>query len=63
MVVKYYENLFKSELREGRVLITGAFPYIDVGLMEALEAEVTEEETKRALNRIDSYKVPGPDGY
>lgn len=63
MAVEYFGKLFRSETRESGSFISGAFPLIDEGLMEMLEAEVTVEETMRALNRMGSYKIPGPDGY
>lgn len=43
--------------------ISDAFPVLGEDLRAAMVEEVSEEETKKALREMGSYKAPGPDGY
>lgn len=55
--MRSYSDLKRQ--RGGRHLISGAFPYINAGMMESLVVEVSEAETRKALIRMGSYQAPG----
>lgn len=63
LVVSYYATLFKSEGEPTVGFTTGNFPNVELGVWNEMVKEVTEEETRRALSKMGSYKAPGPDGF
>lgn len=64
LAVSYYDALFKSAEGSGRrEFISGAFLVIGEDMRVALKGELSEEEMKKDLKGMGSYKAPGSDGY
>lgn len=62
MAVDYYSNLFNSE-REGCYVSEREIPVIEEETCNEMVRVCIEEEVKRALRDMGSYKAPGPNGY
>lgn len=63
LALNFYADLFRSDPTTGGEFIKGRFPQISEEAHLSLEAELSIDETRRALMEIGSLKALGPDGY
>nr|KYP31768.1 Transposon TX1 uncharacterized [Cajanus cajan] len=62
--VRFYRELFSIDNeQESLDMHTGVPPGLGVEAQLALTAPVTNEEVRRAVMSMKSYKAPGPDGF
>nr|KYP69646.1 Transposon TX1 uncharacterized [Cajanus cajan] len=62
--VRFYREIFSIDHeQESLDMHTGAPPGLGVEAQLALTAPVTNEEVRRAVMSMKSYKAPGPDGF
>jgi len=64
MAAAFYQNLFMAQENTTPELVTQHVPSKVTELMnEALTAEYTSEEVKKAVFMMHPNKSPGPDGF
>ncbi|KAH1083255.1 hypothetical protein J1N35_023016 [Gossypium stocksii] len=61
--VEFFERLYSKSPSALKGMPTFGFPILNSSKISLLEANVTDEEIKRALFDMEPLKVPGSDGY
>jgi len=65
LVVSHFRNLFSEDTQQGRSpsMPVASFPQLTEPLLQALEGPFSRLDVAAALNHMQPFKAPGPDGF